>query len=443
MRHLSTTRAIDSLVTSASLGSAAETPIWRQAPFRAYMAATAATSFAFSMQPLLVAWLFIGVLDTPANEMGLAQALIGAPGLLLMLWGGVSADRSDARMLVVRVNALSILPMLALALLARLDALSYWAVFTWALTVSVCTSYASAPLQAMLNGICGNQVQQGVTLSTAIGFGVQICALALAGQMEAVGIEHILLLQSVLIVVGCVLVWRLRPTARIAPTTPLGGVVSPPGTSVWLELASGVRMVLRSPLLLHVLWLNFLSMMFNAGAFAIVFPFIMMKVYGGDAEFLAWMMVVFWIGGTTSNFAMLKLMPIRHLGRYFLVMQLSRIAIMFLMWIEPPFWLLCVCIFLWGFNMGVTSTTARAIVQESAEPSHRGRVLSVFSIGFLGAQPFGALILGWCIAGFGVLNALLPGMLASVLIFGFGMWRTPLWRYTSPDLRVAAASSSS
>ena len=55
------------------------------------------------MQQLLVSWLLIGVLLLPADQVGPLQALIGVPGIFLMLWGGASADRADPRSLLVRV----------------------------------------------------------------------------------------------------------------------------------------------------------------------------------------------------------------------------------------------------------------------------------------------------------------------------------------------------
>ncbi|MCY3970648.1 MAG: MFS transporter, partial [Acidobacteria bacterium] len=85
----------------------------------------------------------------------------------------------------------------------------------------------------------------------------------------------------------------------------------------------------------------------------------------------------------------------------------------------------------WGLNMGVTTTLARAIVQEAAEPQTRGRVMSVFGLGLLGAPLIGAIILGWIVEEYGALAGLVPGMAASVLLFAYSMVATGLWRYRS------------
>ena len=83
--------------------------------------------------------------------------------------------------------------------------------------------------------------------------------------------------------------------------------------------------------------------------------------------------------------------------------------------------------------MGLTTTLARAIVQESAAPEFRARILSVYSIGLLGSAPIGALILGMIVEAFGTLNALIPAMFVSVALFLYGVLATGIWSYRSPQ----------
>ena len=117
-------------------------------------------------------------------------------------------------------------------------------------------------------------------------------------------------------------------------------------------------------------------------------------------------------------------------GRLFLVMRLSRILVIFLMWIEPPFWLLVVATIGWGLNMGITTNLARSVVQESA-PKPIWDASSVFGIGMVGSAPLGAIVLGWLIEATGTLNALIPAMLLSALLFLYGALFSPVWAYRS------------
>ena len=73
---------------------------------------------ALAMQQLLLSWILIGILDLPADQVGVIQALIGIPGIVLMLMGGASADQKDARRLLVQIYLIA--PILPLFLLLSL-----------------------------------------------------------------------------------------------------------------------------------------------------------------------------------------------------------------------------------------------------------------------------------------------------------------------------------
>ena len=193
-----------------------------------------------------------------------------------------------------------------------------------------------------------------------------------------------------------------------------------------------MQATLRSKIIFNVLVINFVSSIFNAGSFITVFPFIVKRIYEGDAWTLSVLMAIFFAGAALSNALLLKFMPLVRPGRLFLVMQLSRIVVLLMIYVRGDFWLLVLGTFGWGLNMGITSNLARTIVQESAEPAYRGRILSVFSVGMVGSAPIGAVVLGWLIETFGTLNALWPAMILSAVLCAYGAWFTNVWRYQSP-----------
>ena len=62
----------------------------------------------------------------PPEVVGLAQLLIGIPGLAFMLWGGVMGDRVDGRRILIQSHLLSVIPPLVLALGVYVDLLGFW-----------------------------------------------------------------------------------------------------------------------------------------------------------------------------------------------------------------------------------------------------------------------------------------------------------------------------
>ncbi|MDP6415104.1 MAG: MFS transporter [Gammaproteobacteria bacterium] len=396
--------------------------IWRSLEFRHYLGSTAFSGIAFAMQQLLLAWILIGILELPATRVGIIQAVVGIPGIFLMLLGGAKADGIDPRSLLIQVYSVAPLLPLFLIVIINFELLSIWSVLVWGLGMSVVVSYSSPAQQAILNRVASSEVQKAVSAATAIGFMVQILGLGVAGTMDALGLIPVLSFQALCVGLGAFAVRRLNPRTPTQTST----------EPALRNIVAGLNAVYRHKVILQTLVINFVSSIFNAGAFMTVFPFIIKRIYEGDALLLSMMMIIFYGGATASNFIMIRLMPLLRPGRIYLLMQFSRMLILGLMWIQPNFWLFAVATVGWGLNMGVTLTLARTIVQESASEEYRARVMSVYSLGLLGSAPIGALLLGWIIESFGTLNALLPAMCISVILFAYGVLCSDVYSYESP-----------
>ena len=401
--------------------------LWRNTQFLVYMGSTAFTGTATSMQQLLLSWLLVGILLLPADQVGITQALIGLPGIILMLWGGASADRADARTLLIRVYSVSWLFPLGLYLADAQSWLNIWSVSLFGVAMSTAISFSNPAQQAILNRVAGKDVQKGVTAATAMTFIVQMIGLILAGQMEIIGLGTVLIIQTFSLVLGAVAVTKIAPLSAPPPSS---------RDSTWDTMIAGFHSAINNKTILHTLIITFTSGIFNAGAFMTALPFIVKRAYDGDALGLATIMIVFYAGATISNIVQFRIMPLARPGFWFLVMQFTRIFILFLVWIQPDWWVLMIVLFAWGLNMGVTTNLSRAIVQEAAEQAYLARVLSVYSLGMMGSMPIGALVVGFIIEAFGEMNAVVPAMFVSGLLCVYGFAFTGVGTYQSPAFQA-------
>ena len=396
--------------------------IWQNSEFKLYLGSTAFSGIAFAMQQLLLSWTLIGILEVPASQVGLIQAAAGIPGIFVMLLGGVRADDTDPRTLLIRVYLFAPVLPLFLITVVQLQQLTIQAVLLWALGMSFCVSYSSPAQQTILNRIASSSVQKAVSAATAVGFLVQIFGLGIAGTIDKFGLSPALAFQATCVGLGAFAVRRLHPQPPVIQKT----------ESPFKNLADGFREIYKQRDIMQTLIINFTSSVFNAGAFMTVFPFIVKEIYGGNAFLLSFLMVIFYAGATISNLLMIRVMPLVRPGRIFLIMQLSRMVILGLIWFEPVFWIFALACVGWGLNMGVTMTLARTIVQESAAAEFRARIMSVYSLGLLGSAPIGALILGSLIDSLGILNALIPAISISIGLFMYGIIFTNVYNYRSP-----------
>ena len=396
--------------------------IWQNSEFRLYLGSTAFSGIAFAMQQLLLSWSLIGILEIPATQVGIIQAAAGIPGIFVMLLGGVRADETDPRALLIRVYLVAPLLPIFLITVINFQQLNILSVLIWALGMSFCVSYSSPAQQAILNKIASSSVQKAVSAATAIGFIVQILGLGLAGTIDKYGLLPALSFQAICLGLGGITVRRLNPQPPTIKNT----------ESAFKNFAGGFRAIYEKPDMMQTLLINFVSSIFNAGAFMTVFPFIVKQIYDGDAFLLSFLMIIFYAGATASNFLMIRIMPVVRPGRIFLIMQVSRMVILGVMWLHPAFWVFALACVAWGLNMGITMTLARTIVQESAAEEYRARIMSVYSLGLLGSAPIGALMLGSIVESFGTLNALIPAILISIALFLYGILFTGVYSYRSP-----------
>ena len=161
-----------------------------------YLFSIAFSGIGLAMQQLLLSWLLVGILLLPADKVGIIQASIALPGILLMLWGGAKADQTDPRSILLSGYLLAwILPICLIAII-YFCLLNLWSVACFGLLMSVITSVVTPAQQSLLNQIARQDIQRGVTAVTGIGFVVQIIGFSLAGQLEIIGTNNCLLYTS-------------------------------------------------------------------------------------------------------------------------------------------------------------------------------------------------------------------------------------------------------
>ena len=378
-----------------------------------------------SLQGFLFTWLLVGVLERPADEAGFARSLAEFPPLAMLLLGGLFGDRFNGRSYLSVMHVLVAIPPLLVAAIYLNGILSYWWVVAFGMLMAGIQSLSDPARQSMLSRVSVTDLQRSVTImvicTTLVGqFGVY-----LGGRLESVGLETVLACQSALFIFGLF-------ATRALPSLP----VTYRSKQERPRIVEGLKIVWQTSLIRNIIGLNFISSLFNAGAYIIGLPYIVREVYHGDAALYATVMIVFSLGSIGSNIVLLYFMPLSYPGRLYLILQLTRIGILGLLWLQPSLWLFYLLMVAWGLNMGVTSTLVRSTVQELADAKHRSQILSVLLFSFIVSSPISSILLGLLIAQSTPMTALLPGIVISLLIFVAGVTRSGLWGYRSPSAQA-------
>ena len=380
-----------------------------------YLASSSVWLVGMTLQGFLVAWMLAGLLQVSAFEYGISRALIEIPPMLMLLLGGIWGDRSDSRKLLTITGVLIAIPPIIFAFLV--DYISYWGVVLFSMTIAMMQSLSDPARQSIISRVTRTDIQRTITLVTVVTTFVGLGGFWIGGKLELFGLSNVLILEAGAFLLSIIAIRKLPrlPALRNSRT----------------NLNNGLRLLWNLPLVRNVIALNFVSSLFNAGAYIVGMPYIVTQIYEGDAAFYATTMMWFTVGSIGSNLLLLLIMPLKYPGRLFLIFQLTRIVILVGLWFQPPSWLFFLLVMMWGVNMGITSTLVRTTVQELAPPSDRTQILGFLLFSFMVSSPISALILGALIASTDPMTALLPGIPISLFIFGIGLFASGLWNFKS------------
>lgn len=392
--------------------------------FRAYLGGLATWFFAMGIGMVMVQWLVTDVLHRSAEDLGLVQMCSMGPSLLFMLWGGAVADRGDPRRQLLICHALAALPPVALAVLALIGELGFAAMIAYGLASGTIAAFAIPARDGLLPRVTHLPMPRAVAITTGMQFLCQLVGIAVAMAADHTGAAPLLFIQALVMLGGVIAVARLTPhlivRADKSPTVDRGGLID------------GIRVVAHSPRIWPVIVLLFAVGLFYVAPFVVVLPIAVRDIYGGGSARLALLNLAFWIGTITASFAMAKIgTTLVHRGRAVVLALSLGVVVLALLASLPPFALLLLMVFVWGTGAGVTMTQGRTIVQMAAPASHRGRVLALFQLGFMGGAPIGAPISGAIAYGYGLSAAMLAAVAGMICVLAAVLATSTIWRERS------------
>jgi len=389
--------------------------------FRAYLGGLSAWFVAQGIGMVMVQWLVTEVLRRPANDLGLVQMCAMGPSLLFMLYGGAVADRGDARRQLMICHVLAAMPPIALATLALTGGLGFETMVIYAIASGTIAAFAIPARDGLLPRVTRLPMPRAVAIATGMQFLTQLVGIAAAMAADHTGAAPLLIVQGVILFLGIFAVVRLRPQPLVHATQG--------ATSIVGGLVDGIRVTVHEPRIWPVIALIFAIGLFYVAPFMVVLPIAVRDVYGGGSARLALLNLMFWAGTIAASFAMARFgARLAHRGRAMVLALSMGFVVLALMALLPPFPVVLALIFVWGTGAGVTMTQGRTIVQMAAPASHRGRVLALFQLGFMGGAPIGAPIVGAIASGYSLTASMLAAVVGMIVVIVVVLATSRIWR---------------
>lgn len=379
-------------------------------PFGAYLILVAGWFFGFGLQTTLFPGVITFTLHETPERLGLAQAALTAPMMLLLPFAGVLAERKDRRGIIFYFYIFAGLSAGTLGLLLLSGHLTYWIMVSFALLIGMAGGFVMPARDSAINPVVrisaktrhgGIELQRAVVMASAVQFGAQIAGMAVGYFAAYTGPGTLFVLQAVGLCIGGIsaaFLPRLSSKRNKSTAHPMH------------DLADGVKAVFTSPVLMPMtLIMIALGILVVGGSFLVLIPLIIRESYGGGYPEIASLMVAFWVGALVANVALVRFGQIERPGRALILAQSVTVLATGAFFFHLPFWSLYVLVFCWGLGAGIAISLSRSVVQEQAPPDKLARVMSVYQLGLFGGMPAGAVLMGVVVGQLGPnLSALIP-----------------------------------
>jgi MFS family permease len=169
---------------------------------------------------------------------------------------------------------------------------------------------------------------------------------------------------------------------------------------------------------------------FFMGSFIVAFPLVLREVFNGSSADLASLNAFNSLGLVLTIAMLLRIGHIARAGRALILAQfIGSIVLLFSGLVEQQA-VFIFTIFLWGVCGGMAMPMSRTIMQQTAPPALRARVMSFYSFSFMGAAPIGALWAGYMADLFGPQLAIVISSMAMASLVLLMAFISPLWRST-------------
>ena len=344
-------------------------------------------------------------LVTAVNAVGML------PMLVFSLYGGVIADQMNRRLVLIASDGISLIIVLALAMLVLTNVIQLWQVF--ALTILHGTVFALAmPARAatVSNLVSRGDIPSGVALYTTIFSSGQLVGPALAGYLiTAFGMGLPFVASCVILVPSMALLLNLK----IPASEP--GAQATPQVSILGSISEGLGYVRRHSILMGLMLMSLVTTVF-AMPYQTLLPVFARDVLDVGASGLGWLGAMGGVGAIAGSITVAFFSDPRQMRVLMLTGGIGLGVFIVLFAVSTVYLLSLALVLCVGFLFQIFMTSNFTLVQVISPDYIRGRVLSIRMLA-LGLGPVGMVVLGTGAEAFGPARATaVMGGVAVVLV---------------------------
>ncbi len=371
-------------------------------------------------------WLVLKLTDSPFY-LGLVGTVGGLPILLFSLAGGVAADRFQKKNILLTTQIMFTLLSLILAILITTGVINVWYILLLAFSIGLVGAFDLPAKQSfILEMVEKESVLNAVALNSVAFNGARIIGPAIAGFIiGSFGLTVCFYINALTFIALIFSLLKMRFDTEPAPSTKKHfNIEELDGKSLISDLKEGIRYILNEPKIWTIIILVAITSLLG-------FPYItFLPVYARDIlqtgpAGLGILMSSAGAGAFTGAISLALRKDFKRKGLLFAVSGITfpLALLIFSHSTLPP--LSYVMLFLVGLGAVSQLATANSILQITAPQRLRGRVMSVFTLMFLGMATIGNFIVGSIAHYIGTRGAVAIGAVLCLLGVILLLWKKP------------------
>ena len=349
------------------------------------------------MQQIALSWLTYKLTSS-----AVLLAVVGAsgqiPSLVIMPFAGVIADRFNRHRIVLITQAAAMLQAGILAYLTLTNQIQIWYLIALGLAMGVINAFDMPVRSAFVYDMVKTKedLPAAVAMNASLMNTSRLIGPALAGFVVAAFGEGI-----------CFLLNSLSYIAVIGSLSFVRGNFDPTNNkkaNVFTELKEGFSYAMStSPIRAIILYLAAFG--FGGMAYAMLLPVFVTEI-GGNADTLGYLSAASALGSTLGTFILATRKKVVGMGNWIVGSSFVYALAIFGFGLTHSLWPAMFALCLLGAAMMLQMGCCNTILQSLVDQDKRGRVMSLFTMAFMGTVPLGSLLAGSISNQFGFHNML-------------------------------------
>ena len=395
------------------------------------------------MQTVAQSWLVYRITKSSLllGEVGFASQI---PVFLVAPIGGMVADRVNRHRIVIATQAASMILAFILATLTLLNIVTVKEIFVLAALLGVVNAFDIPGRQSFLVDMVGKEdLMNAIALNSSMFNGARVIGPAIAGILVAKigegwcffanGVSYIA------VIVGLLLM-NVQNVQRPKSDSPIADIVE---GFRWVSSTGPIRMLLLLLGLVSLVGMPYTVLMpvfadkiLHGGASGIA---ALLRAKDPGAVRLGVLMGATGVGALLGALTLALRSGVRGLGRLIVITCAGFGASLIVFAVSRNFWFSAFLLIPVGFCIMLQMACSNTLIQTMVPDALRGRVMSLYSMMFMGMAPFGALLGGATADRLGAPWAIAIGGAAAIVGAGLFGRKLPVFRGEARQLIIAQA----